>query len=92
MSRFNSTFSGHVPERLKYVQRPASMVTDYWEHDLWDDETKKRPGVMLRETFVVDTEFESGILKIHFPDDRDPAFVDIITTRDDSGVIVVTTY
>lgn len=39
-----------------------------------------------------DIEFESGILKVHFPDDRDPAFVDLTTTRDDDGVITVTTY
>lgn len=53
------------------------------------EEFLKRLGELCTE---FDTEFESGILKIHFPDDRDPAFVDITTTRDDHGVIVVTTY
>ena len=61
MSYFKSTFSGHIPERLKYVQRPARMVTDYWEHDLWDADDKKRPGVMLRETFVVDIESKKSL-------------------------------
>lgn len=53
MPRFNSKFVGYIPENLKYVQRPATEVLDYWEHDFWDDGDKQK-GVHLRETFVVD--------------------------------------
>jgi hypothetical protein len=43
--------SGYIPSRLKYVQRPAKEVEPYQEHELGET---PEPGVLLRETFVVD--------------------------------------
>lgn len=48
---FNSKFSGKIPDNVRYVMRPPSTVSDYWEHDIFDKETMGRD---VRETFVVD--------------------------------------
>lgn len=48
-----TTLTGYVPEKLKYVQRPAKEIVPYREGDWWEP-VKDSEKVFLRETFVVD--------------------------------------
>lgn len=54
MHSLNKKIVGYVPAKMTYVQREPSEVSDYWEHDFWDDE--KPPTRTVRETFVVDAD------------------------------------
>ena len=46
--------SGHIPEKLNYVQRQPRQVSDYWEDDVYLGE--EPPTRNVRETWVVEVE------------------------------------
>lgn len=50
----SKNFTGYIPERIKYVQRPPREVSDYWEHDWLTPEELRRKGVMVSEAFPID--------------------------------------
>lgn len=49
------TFTGYVPDNIKYVQRQPREVSDYWEHDWLTPEELRRKGILVAEAFPVDS-------------------------------------